>query len=118
MAAIVWSDVEALSSQFALVHPTFQTDILNYVNNALDVSVWGGEEAFDLRLARIYLAAHLGSMPIIASGQATGAVVSETVGGLQRTYANATTGQAIHTSSYGSAYQFLLDSLGLIMLVI
>lgn len=62
MAAITWSQVELLASELSAVDAGAQALILEYVNTGLNVAVWGGEESVKLKLARIYLAAHMGAL--------------------------------------------------------
>lgn len=90
MAAITWADVTAHAPE--LVTATgpstgAQTDILAVANDVLDVSQFGGESAAKTKLARIYYAAHFGTIDAQGSSGATGAVISESVGGLARAYA-------------------------------
>lgn len=63
MAAIAWSDVTAHDGSLsALTDTTVRADILAYVNGTLNVSKFGGEASIKTRLARIYLACHMGEL--------------------------------------------------------
>lgn len=64
MAAIVWADLMAMPNvppSFASISGTAQALILAWANAELNVEQWGGEEAANTRLARIYAALHLAS---------------------------------------------------------
>ena len=84
---ITWADVLALPSataaKFSSVTAPMQTAILNYVNTLVGLpSVFDGEGGPTTRLARMYLAGHMGvSLPPF------GIVASEAAGGLSRSYA-------------------------------
>ncbi len=80
MAAIVWADVTGIAAELATVPVLAQTDLLAYVNTALAVGVFGGETSPKLRLARIYLAAHLATLLTTGGVKSAGPVTSETVG--------------------------------------
>lgn len=60
----MWTDVVSLAPELTKVSNAGQGTILAYVNTALDVCQFGklGEDSPKLKLARIYLAAHLGSL--------------------------------------------------------
>lgn len=64
MAAIVWSDVTDIAAQLATVAAGAQTMILEFVNTeAIDIRLFKlGEDSKKLKLMRVYLAAHLGSL--------------------------------------------------------
>lgn len=105
---ITWNDVTALAAELVDVPVTAQTIILAYVNDALNESMFG-EHA--LKLARIYLAAHIGTGSLPGGGTATGAVVSETVGGISRTYdaiTAAADGSGFDATTYGTTFRFLV----------
>lgn len=107
---ITWADVIAIASELVEVGDQARAIILAHVNGALNASVFSN--AGSLRLARIYLAAHLGtySMPE-STGISTGDVVSETVGGISRTYsavAAASSGSNLDDTTYGSTYRGIL----------
>lgn len=114
MAAIAWADVTAMAPELATVDVGAQVTILAHVNAALSVSTFGGEAAPKLRLARILLAAHYGTG--VASGGAApaGPVVSESDGGLSRTYAQPgggdSAGSAWASTSYGRELAALIRS--------
>ena len=109
MAAIIWADVEAHAPELSLVGATAQDDILAYVNDAFDVEVFGGEDTAKTRLARIYLAAHMGTITN-SGGGATGPVTSESAGGLSRTYGEIDVDGSMESTSYGELLSELIRS--------
>jgi hypothetical protein len=79
MAAIDWTNVTDLLSALSTVTLGWQTSILGYVNNSLNADTYGGEDSYRYKIARVYLAAHMGLI-WKKKGEVTGAVVSEDVG--------------------------------------
>lgn len=114
MASIVWSDVTAHAPELVTAtgpSTAAQADILAVANDVLDVSQFGGETTAKTKLARIYFAAHFGTIDAQGSSGATGAVISETVGGLARMYASyspAGTDPLWDATPYGKAFRALL----------
>jgi hypothetical protein len=121
VADITWTHVT--NHYASLVAPAVgtdaQTDILAYVNDeALDASVFGGEDATTYKLARIYLAAHMGELlrRNAATAGAVGAATSKTITAteLSVTYgtgANAGGGtNVLLTTPGGTAYLALVRS--------
>lgn len=108
---ITWRDVVGVASELASVDEEVQFNILAYVNGALAVDEFGGEGSAMLKLARVYLAAHMATIGPASSGAAiAGPVISESAGGLSRTYAlvgSVTTG-SFDSSSYGRAFSDLV----------
>jgi hypothetical protein len=86
MAPVAWPDVVAYSSPLAAVNITVQTDLLAWVNKSFS-AVFDGEDGVKTRLARIYAAAHMASLPGAGEQRPGGAVVAESRGGLSRSYA-------------------------------
>jgi uncharacterized membrane protein len=108
MAAITWEDVAALSTSLSTLSEEMQAAILDHVNTTLVVEEFGGEEAAKLKLARIYLAAHHGTIAERSDGK-VGPVVSESAGPLSRSYSNgSSTNDGYDATSYGRAYSALL----------
>lgn len=93
MAPITWADVTAIAPEVTSVSLAAQADILAYVNTEFNAAEWGGEDSIRLRLGRIYLAAHFG-VTTTQGGGGAGPVVSESAGGLSRSYAQASTSGA------------------------
>lgn len=102
---ITWEDVVAHAASLSTFDGDAQDDVLDYVNDLLSETALGSARA--LKLARIYLAAHFATLEVAAATSATsaGPVVSETGGGLSRTY-----GQSVGDASrlgdtkYGQSY--------------
>lgn len=88
MAAITWAAVEDLAPELSTVNADAQTEILNFVNDAFDPAALGGEASYRLRMARIYYAAHFGTVTAQGSSGAAGPVIGESAGGLSRQYAS------------------------------
>jgi hypothetical protein len=111
MALIDWDDVAALAPELDDFDETGQGLILDYVNVALDVSIFGGEESPKLRLARIFLAAHFATVSKQGGVGAAGPVISESAGGLSRSYALlSASSSGFSGSSYGDQYLALIRS--------
>lgn len=116
MAAITWSDVTSFAPELTTSVPAdAQTLILSYVNtSAIDPASFDGEAGVTTRLARIYLAAHLGSgVGQGASGAAGGPVTSESMGGLSRSYSVASVATAMDatgSTAYGRMYEALVNN--------
>lgn len=73
MAAITWTDVTTLAASLTAVPSGAQTAILAYVNSNVNAAKLGGESTQKTKLARIYLAAHMGELERRAAADATGA---------------------------------------------
>lgn len=81
MAAISWGNVTAVFGTTVLggVDAGHQTDILALVNDEMPNSAeFGGDDSTKYRLARIYLAGHLG-LSTSSSAARSGAVRSKTI---------------------------------------
>lgn len=108
---ITWDDVELLDSTFADVDPDLQELFLSVVEETVNPSAYGGEDSSRTRMARMQLAAHLGSFLAPSSGSggnAAGPVQSEKGGGLDVTYAvaeAAVSGDALSETQWGRAYE-------------
>lgn len=90
MTAITWSDVTNKAAELADVAVDAQTDYLALANTFLNVSMLDGEDGPRTKLARIYLAAHFATLDRLRGTSIAGPVVSESRGGLSRSYANLT----------------------------
>ena len=108
MASIVWSDVTDYAAELSTVVAAVQTDVLEHVNSYLKVSCFGGETHIKLKLARVNLAAHFGTL--FSAGSAHGQVTSEKLGDMSRTYgAQAMFADSEYGSTkYGRAYLTIL----------
>lgn len=114
MAAITWPDVVAIAPELASLSVTAQTLILDHVNTALNVSVFGGEASPKLRLARVFLAAHYGTVATTGGAVLAGPVTAESAGGLSRSYATTFATDAFGgpwgSTAYGQSFAALLRS--------
>ena len=114
MAAIVWADVLTVAPELATtVNDGAKVMILSYVNGrAMDPANFDGEDGWTTRLARCYLAAHLGAgVGKGASGAAGGPVTSESMGGLSRSYSvpsMMSAASALQSTDYGRKYDDLV----------
>lgn len=109
MADIAWNpDVIAVAPELSTAAVAAQIAILAHVNTDLDVSMFDGEGGPMTRLARMYLAAHFGTQ--IGAGASAGAVVSESAGGLSRSYASvASSESSLGSTAYGRLYLSLAN---------
>lgn len=105
--AITWDDVIGFAPELTDVAPVAQTAILAYVNK-FSVAAWGDEET--LFLGRVYMAAHLGTRQVQASGgsgSSTSQVTKETVGGVSREFKVTDTDSSdssLSTTGYGQLW--------------
>lgn len=109
MADITWDDVVALQANLSSVAEAAQDMILDYVNEDLNPTAFGGEDSARYVLARCYLAAHLGEL--VRGNGAGGAVASETISStsISLAYARATTsGDGLLQTSWGTQYAALV----------
>jgi len=104
MAAIVLADVTAVAADVTAV-PAL---ILSWVNgNGINVDAFDGESGDTTKLARCYLAAHL-ALISASGGSSGGAVVSESEGGISKTYAAvALSPGELGRTAYGSQFRWL-----------
>lgn len=110
MAVITWAMVVNHASELSAIGVDAQNDILAHVNTTLKPSVFGGEESGKLKLARIYLAAHFGTIEK-ARGSVVGPVVSSSAGGLSRSFAVVQGSSNDYDSTpYGKQYAALLKT--------
>lgn len=107
MASIAWSDVTVSAPELSAYPLAGQADVLAFVNVELDVSLFDGEDSPRLKMARVYLAAHLATMASRGSGGA-GPVTMEQAGGLMRQYANLTIRTSLESTGYGNLYLMIL----------
>lgn len=111
---ITWADVIAIAAELEDVPDVARAIILAHVNGALNPAVFG--KVASLRLARILLAAHLGTYSLPGnSGISSGDIVSESVGGISRTYAAVTSNASaeeggLDGTTYGQSLKAILRS--------
>ncbi len=112
MAAITWPNVVDFAATLSTTAVGAQDAILAYVNQALQPEVYGGEDATKLRLARIYLAAHMGE--ILRRQGIGGAVTGESISAesVSFSYAAPFHGaiSSLETTSWGLEFQRLTNS--------
>jgi hypothetical protein len=109
MAAITWAQVTALAPELASLEGSdAEAFIIDYVNENISGTAFGGESSAATRIARIYLAAHLGTMALAEGEAVAGPVLSESVGGASVTYANLTSGTSFQGSVYADMYNGML----------
>lgn len=103
MAFVTWADVVTLlpAPELAEVSLVTQGEILAYVHETLNVSRLGGEDSARLRRARMLLAAHMASTGGSGGDVIAGPVISETTGGISRTYAQVVSGDGYEGTTYG-----------------
>lgn len=107
MSGIAWQDVVNFSAGLSSVPEGQQLDILEFANGWVDPGVFGGETSHTLRMARIYIAAHLATATAGNAG-VTGAVTSESIGSMSRSYSVAVTESGLDKTSYGGMYKQLV----------
>ena len=114
MADITWADVTGPTGMFpddaalGAVPVQAQAIILGRVNR-LSAQFFGGVDSDKYKLARIYLAAHLGAGGGVGGNAAAGPVTSESEGGVSRSYA--VVPGAVSGSHNGTSYGRLYDEL-------
>ncbi len=110
---IVWADVLGIAPELSTISDAGRVPILWYVNQMTNAGVdpGGGLASPTLRLARIFLAAHYGTVSKRGGGPA-GPVTSESAGGLRRSYgliAAPTGTYGLGSTTYGLAYLSVLS---------
>lgn len=112
MADITWNDVVKIAPAPELAGSAVpieaQTEILRFVNReALNVRIFGGEDSSKYKLARVFLAAHFGSLQAQAtmggSSGTTGMITSESEGGLSRSYSQVSDVPGADDTSWGAS---------------
>lgn len=105
--SITWDDVKTIAPELTDYPEAAQTLVLDFVNEMFDASLF---KPGQLKLARIYLAAHVATMSDQGGDLSAGPVISETVGGISRTYANLMSGAQFSGSGYADLLQLLLNT--------
>lgn len=113
MAAIAWTDVTDIAAQLSAVGDAAQATILAFVNQTLNVRLLGGEDGPRLKLARSYLAAHMGEV-IRRRDQQAGPVASKSISAssMSVSYASMTADDVLSSTSYGQLYKLVLRGSG------
>ncbi len=108
-APITWADVVAYAAEMFDVPESVQDVLLEYVNGALNPKMF---TVGAYKFARLCLAAHVGTDMLPGNGgESTGPVLSETVGGISRTYADLSSSAAsewLAGTTYGASLTWLL----------
>ena len=84
-----------------------------YVNDLTDATIGGGLDGSTLRLARLFLAAHLAQIALNARGGTAGPVTAESAGALRRSYGflnTSATRQALAATQWGQAYLGIIET--------
>ncbi len=103
MAAIVLADVQAVAPEITAI-PAL---ILSWVNgHGVAVDIFDGESGDTTKLLRCYLAAHLATL--VGAASQTGAIVSESEGGISRSYAQASEPSELGATGYGVQAKLLI----------
>ena len=114
MANVIWQDVVDQAPELAnpKVAVAAQTLLLAWANSTLKVSIWGGEDSPKLKLARIYLIAHVATLGSKGGIMTAGPVISQSEGGVSQSYANLMTASSFGVSGtpYATLYNFLLST--------
>jgi hypothetical protein len=113
VAAILRVHVLAIAPELSTLSDQAWVDILAYVNEMSAVAFDGDVSAY--RMARLFMAAHIGTTSRRAATGAVGPVLMEAAGGLRRTYgeASATTDTgSLSQTMYGTQYLAILRSSG------
>ncbi len=106
--AILWTDVSDLAPELASLAIAAQNAILVYVNAAFDESKFKTEA---LKMARVYLAAHLGTLTRLQGMAIAGPLIEESDGRLMRKFAVLTAeNTTFGGTSYGELLQFMINT--------
>lgn len=102
---ITWADVIALAPELATLPVSVQNAILALVQVMIHSCPWGDK----YRQALILLAAHFGTLALRNASGATGAVVKERVGQVERQYGVSamTSKGGLDQTIYGQMYEML-----------
>lgn len=107
MAAITWSQVVLIAPELETLPSGAQDLILDYVNQALPVGPWGGEDGPKIKLGRVYLAAHLGTLSASGTG-GLGQILEVSEGDVITRFAEASkAGSSLEQTGYGQEFKRL-----------
>jgi len=110
MADITWAMVEDFDAALSTVGTDAQTAILAYVNDLLDVGMFGGEASATVKLLRIYLASHMGTILNNHAGGVSGPVTAQSAGGLSQSYAAFASDTSLGTTAHGQMYLAMIQN--------
>lgn len=106
MASIAWTDVLLVADELSVLSTNQQDLILEYVNTVIPADAWGGEDAIKLKLGRIYLAAHLGTLSASGAAGGLGQVLEIQEGDVRTRFAEAAKdGSSLEQTGYGQEYK-------------
>lgn len=111
MSAIIKDDVLAIAPELAPVTDPAWAMILAFVNELHSAGIGGGEGGALLRLCRVFLAAHYGTISRRGLSGAAGPVTSEAAGAIRRSYglvALASADASLGATGYGQQFLGLL----------
>ncbi len=111
MPFIIKQDVLEFAPELSSIKDPAWAVILAFVNTLDSSGIGGGDEGPTLRLARIFLAAHYGTISKRSKSGAAGPVTSEAAGAVRRSYglvALASRDAALGSTTWGQQYQGLL----------
>ncbi len=103
--SIVWSDVSDFAPELASLPTAQQDSILASLPLQMSEDVWGTQ----LDLGAVYLAAHLGT--VAKRKGAGGAVQSQSVGQVSRSFAAGAGASPFASTAYGMLYENLMMTL-------
>lgn len=106
MAAITWTDVEGLAPELASTPAAAQALYVENANAHFNADTMGGEGSANLKLARIYHAAHFATVASFASSGTAGPIVETSLGDERIKF-----GSALSVTFGSSAYGKLLENL-------
>lgn len=114
MPPITKQDVLEFAGELVRVKDPAWANIIRFVNgiDSSGIDKFGGDEGETLRLARIFLAAHFGTISLRSKSGAAGPVTSEAAGAVRRSYglvALASHDAALGSTTWGQQYQGLLS---------
>lgn len=109
MAAIVWADVTNLVASLSAVPPAAQFEILTTVNAVVNAARLGGEDTRKTKVARVYLAAHMGELERRAAADAQGSFTQVagkqlTADGFKLDFTSLTSDDSLAETTHGRAY--------------
>jgi hypothetical protein len=107
--------VVAFAPKLSTVDAVAQTAILAWANDALDVSAFDDEGGPTTQLARIYLAAHAGTMNRQGANGAGGPLTMRAAGGITEQWATPAGGvvfDSLDSTPYGKLYRQLVNMSG------
>lgn len=108
MTDIIKPDVLAIAPELSTLSDAAWVDLLEYVNE-FDMTCFDTEQV--VRMARIFLCAHMGTLTKRANGGAAGPLVDEQAGGVRRSYGTVQLNEFSGTS-YGLTLWTILNASG------